>query len=205
MAHTPGTAVIPGGESSDGSRRSRNDRPDRTERHDRPERYDRPDRHDRFSRDRGRNGSRIVLDEISKRIIEQLQQDGRRSYAAIGKVVGLSEAAVRQRVQRLVDGGVMQIVAVTDPMTLGFHRQTMIGIKCEGDLERVADHLAGMDEIDYVVITSGSFDLLVEVVCEDDDQLLEILSRVRMAPTVTSTETFVYLKLRKQTYSWGTR
>jgi Lrp/AsnC family transcriptional regulator for asnA, asnC and gidA len=205
MAHTPGTAVIPGGESSDGSRRSRSDRPDRTERHDRPERYDRPDRHDRFSRDRGRNGSRIVLDEISKRIIEQLQQDGRRSYAAIGKVVGLSEAAVRQRVQRLVDGGVMQIVAVTDPMTLGFHRQTMIGIKCEGDLERVADHLAGMDEIDYVVITSGSFDLLVEVVCEDDDQLLEILSRVRMAPTVTSTETFVYLKLRKQTYSWGTR
>ena len=102
------------------------------------------------------------------------------SYAAIGKAVGLSEAAVRQRVQRLTDAGVMQIVAVTDPMMLGFHRQTMIGIKCEGDLERVADHLAGMDEIDYVVITSGSFDLLVEVVCEDDDQLLEILSRVRM-------------------------
>ena len=192
MAHTPGTAIIPGGETSDGSRRSRSERPDR------------PERFDRANRDRGR-GPRIVLDEISKRIIEQLQQDGRRSYAAIGKVVGLSEAAVRQRVQRLVDAGVMQIVAVTDPMTLGFHRQTMIGIKCEGDLERVADHLAGMDEIDYVVITSGSFDLLVEVVCEDDDQLLEILSRVRMAPTVTSTETFVYLKLRKQTYSWGTR
>jgi Lrp/AsnC family transcriptional regulator for asnA, asnC and gidA len=192
MAHTPGTAIIPGGETSDGSRRSRSERPERL------------DRFDRTSRDRGR-GSRIVLDEISKRIIEQLQQDGRRSYAAIGKAVGLSEAAVRQRVQRLTDAGVMQIVAVTDPMMLGFHRQTMIGIKCEGDLERVADHLAGMDEIDYVVITSGSFDLLVEVVCEDDDQLLEILSRVRMAPTVTSTETFVYLKLRKQTYSWGTR
>lgn len=149
--------------------------------------------------------TRIVLDETSKRIVEQLQQDGRRSYAAIGKAIGLSEAAVRQRVQRLIDAGVMQIVAVTDPMTLGFHRQTMIGIKCEGDLERVADHLAGMDEIDYVVITSGSFDLLVEVVCEDDDHLLEILSQVRMVPTVTSTETFVYLKLRKQTYSWGTR
>jgi Lrp/AsnC family transcriptional regulator, regulator for asnA, asnC and gidA len=202
MAHTPGTAIIPGGETSDGSRRGRGDRP---ERHDRPDRYDRFDRFDRPTRDRGRGGSRIVLDEISKRIIEQLQQDGRRSYAAIGKAVGLSEAAVRQRVQRLTDNGVMQIVAVTDPMMLGFHRQTMIGIKCAGDLERVADHLAGMDEIDYVVITSGSFDLLVEVVCEDDDQLLEILSRVRMAPTVTSTETFVYLKLRKQTYSWGTR
>jgi Lrp/AsnC family transcriptional regulator for asnA, asnC and gidA len=99
----------------------------------------------------------------------------------------------------------MQIVAVTDPLTLGFRRQTMIGVKCSGDLERVADHLAGMHEIDYVVITSGSFDLLVEVVCEDDDHLLEILSRVRAVPGVTSTETFVYLKLRKQTYGWGTR
>ena len=147
----------------------------------------------------------IVLDRLSKQIIEQLQQDGRRSYAAIGKAVGLSEAAVRQRVQRLIDVGAMQIVAVTDPMTLGFPRQTMIGIRCNGDLERVAGHLTGLDEIDYVVITAGSFDLLIEVVCENDDQLLEILGRVRSIPSVTSTETFVYLKLCKQTYSWGTR
>jgi Lrp/AsnC family transcriptional regulator for asnA, asnC and gidA len=88
---------------------------------------------------------------------------------------------------------------------LGFSRQTMIGIKCGGDLEQVADHLAAMDEIDYVVITSGSFDLLAEAVCEDDSHLLEILSRVRGVASVTSTETFVYLKLRKQTYGWGTR
>jgi Lrp/AsnC family transcriptional regulator, regulator for asnA, asnC and gidA len=146
-----------------------------------------------------------VLDDISKQIIEQLQEDGRRSYAAIGKAVGLSEAAVRQRVQRLQDGGVMQIVAVTDPLTLGFHRQAMIAIKTDGDLEKVADQLAEMDEIDYVVISAGSFDVLAEVVCEDDDHLLEILSRVRAVQYVTSTETFVYLKLRKQTYSWGTR
>jgi len=149
--------------------------------------------------------SRVILDDVSKRIIEQLQSDGRRYYAAIGKAVGLSEAAARQRVQRLVDTGVMQIVAVTDPLTLGFRRQTMIGIRCVGDLERVADLLADMAEIDYIVITAGSFDLLAEVVCEDDDQLLEIISRVRTIPSVTTTETFVYLKLRKQTYSWGTR
>ena len=147
----------------------------------------------------------IFLDNISKEIIEQLQQDGRRSYAAIGHAVGLSEAAVRQRVQRLLDAGAMQIVAVTDPMTLGFRRQTMIGVRCSGELEQVADQLAGMPEIDYVVITAGSFDLLIEAVCEDDDQLLEILGRVRAIPCVTATETFVYLKLRKQTYSWGTR
>jgi Lrp/AsnC family transcriptional regulator, regulator for asnA, asnC and gidA len=148
---------------------------------------------------------RVVLDGLSKRIIEQLQQDGRRSYARIGQAVGLSEAAVRQRVQRLIDVGAMQIVAVTDPLTLGFLRQTMVGVRCGGDLERVAEHLADMEEIDYVVITAGSFDLLVEVVCENDDQLLEILGRVRSIPSVTATETFVYLKLCKQTYSWGTR
>jgi Lrp/AsnC family transcriptional regulator, regulator for asnA, asnC and gidA len=175
MAHAPGTVQVP-----DGRRR-------------------------RPSGNNGATASAIVLDSIAKQIIEQLQQDGRRSYAAIGKAVGLSEAAVRQRVQRLLESGVMQIVAVTDPLTLGFRRQTMIGIRCEGDLERVAEHLAVLDEIDYVVITAGSFDILIEVVCEDDDHLLEILSRVRSVPSVTSTETFVYLKLRKQTYSWGTR
>jgi Lrp/AsnC family transcriptional regulator for asnA, asnC and gidA len=162
------------------------------------------------ARSRGQAGrrepdSKIVLDSLSKQIIEQLQQDGRRSYAAIGKAVGLSEAAVRQRVQRLIDVGAMQIVAVTDPLSLGFPRQAMVGIRCGGDLERVADHLAGMEEIDYVLITAGSFDLLIELVCEDDDQLLEILGRVRSIPSVTQTETFVYLKLCKQTCSWGTR
>jgi Lrp/AsnC family transcriptional regulator for asnA, asnC and gidA len=146
------------------------------------------------------------LDETSKRIIEQLQEDGRRPYAAIGKAVGLSEAAVRQRVQRLLDSGVMQIVAVTDPLQVGFARQAMIGIRVEGDMNVVADRLADFAEVDYVVVTAGSFDLLVEVVCEDDDHLLELLSqRIRILPGVRSTETFVYLKLRKQFYNWGTR
>jgi len=154
---------------------------------------------------RGGLAATPALDEISKRIIEQLQADGRQSYAAIGKAIGLSEAAVRQRVQRLHEAGVMQIVAVTDPLKLGFRRQAMIGLRCDGDLEKLADQLAAMDEIDYVVLTAGSFDLLLEVVCEDDDHLLEILSKVRGVPSVTSTETFVYLKLRKQTYTWGTR
>jgi Lrp/AsnC family transcriptional regulator, regulator for asnA, asnC and gidA len=152
-----------------------------------------------------RGASPVVLDEISKQIIEQLQQDGRQSYAAIGKAVGLSEAAIRQRVQRLQEAGILQIVAVTDPLTLGFSRQAMIGVQCEGDLLKAADSLAAIKEIDYVVVTAGSFDLLCEVVCEDDDHLLEVLSEVRNVPSVTSTETFVYLKLRKQTYSWGTR
>ncbi|NGZ99518.1 Lrp/AsnC family transcriptional regulator [Nocardioides sp. W3-2-3] len=135
-----------------------------------------------------------------------MQEDGRRSYAAIGKAVGLSEAAVRQRVQRLVDGGVMQVVAVTDPVEMGFARQAMIGIRATGELEPIADALAAIDEVDYVVITAGSFDVLAEVVCESDDHLLEIISRgIRSIPGVISTETLVYLRLRKQTYSWGVR
>jgi len=146
---------------------------------------------------------RAVLDDVSRQIIEQLQQDGRRSYAAVGKAVGLSEPAVRQRVQRLIETGAMQIVAVTDPLSVGFRRQVMIGVRAAGDLQRIAGQLSGMDAIAYVVITAGSFDLLIEVVCADDDELLEILGRVRSLPGVTATETFVYLKLCKQTYQWG--
>ncbi|MFC4855313.1 Lrp/AsnC family transcriptional regulator [Actinophytocola glycyrrhizae] len=144
------------------------------------------------------------MDDVSKAIIEQLQEDGRRPYATIGRAVGLSEAAVRQRVQRLLDAGVMQIVAVTDPLQLGFPRQAMVGVRTTGDLEQTADLLAEIPEVDYVVITAGSFDLLAEVVAKGDDHLLEILKQIRAVPGVLTTEAFMYLKLRKQTYSWGT-
>jgi Lrp/AsnC family transcriptional regulator for asnA, asnC and gidA len=148
----------------------------------------------------------VLLDDTAKAIIRELQLDGRKSYAAIGKAVGLSEAAVRQRVQRLTEAGIMQVVAVTDPMEMGFARQAMIGITVEGALEPIADELAAMDEIEYVVITAGSFDLLAEVLCESDEQLLKVLSeQVRAIKGVKGTETFVYLKLVKQTYSWGVR
>ena len=151
-------------------------------------------------------GPHTTLDETSKRIIEQLQADGRRPYAAIGKAVGLSEAAVRQRVQRLLEAGVMQIVAVTDPVQVGFSRQALVGLRVDGDVTTVAEQVAALREVDYVVVTAGSFDLLVEVVCEDDEHLLDLVSRrLRALPGVRSTETFVYLKLRKQRYDWGTR
>ena len=146
------------------------------------------------------------LDDTSKAIIEQLQVDGRRSYAEIGKAVGLSEAAVRQRVQKLTDSGVMQIVAVTDPLQLGFYRQAMIGLKVSGDTRVVADALAAIPAVDYVVLTAGTFDIMAEVVCESDDDLISLLnSQIRHLEGVISTETFVYLKLHKQLYNWGTR
>jgi Lrp/AsnC family transcriptional regulator for asnA, asnC and gidA len=133
---------------------------------------------------RGASAKPLQLDAVSKAIIEQLQEDGRRSYAEIGKAVGLSEAAVRQRVQKLTESGVMQVVAVTDPMQLGFYRQAMIGLKVTGDTTAV----------------------LAEVVCENDDDLIELLNkRIRAIDGVLSTETFVYLRLHKQFYNWGTR
>lgn len=153
-----------------------------------------------------RPSSNVALDDAAKQIIEQLQEDGRRPYAAIGKAVGLSEAAVRQRVQRLQEAGVIQIVAVTDPIQVGFDRQAMIGVRTDHEVLKVADRLADLPEVDYVVVTAGSFDLLVEVVCEDDAHLLEVVSeRIRAIEGVRDTETFVYLRLHKQHYNWGTR
>jgi Lrp/AsnC family transcriptional regulator for asnA, asnC and gidA len=182
MAHTPATPAIPGGLSVEPVPATRN------------------------GRSPGRASAGIVLDHLSKQIIEQLQEDGRRSYASIGKAVGLSEAAVRQRVQRLIDTGVMQVVAVTDPLELGFARQAMIGIRCTGDTTKVAEKLAAIESVDYVVLTAGSFDAIVEVVCEDDDDLLDLLNtKIRALPGVISTETLVYLRLVKQQYNWGTR
>ena len=145
------------------------------------------------------------VDEASKAIIEQLQEDGRRSYAAIGKAVGLSEAAVRQRVQKLTEAGTVQIVAVTDPLQLGFARQAMLGIKTTGDAVETADRVAELDQVDYCVVTAGSFDIFAEVVCENDADLMGLVNRIRSIPGVSTTETFMYLSLRKQAYNWGTR
>ena len=146
------------------------------------------------------------LDRRSKLIIEQLQEDGRRSYAAIARAVGLSEAATRQRVQKLLDERVIQIVAFTDAAAIGFHRMALLGIKVEGELRSVADNLVGLPEAEYVVFTAGQFDLLVELLCEDDEHLLHTIDEsVRTIPGVRSTEAFVYLKVAKETYQWGTR
>ena len=147
-----------------------------------------------------------LLDAANRSIIESLQQDGRRAYSQIASDIGLSEAAVRRRIQQLRTSGVIQIVAVTDPLQLGFTRQAMIGLTVEGDVRAVAAKIVPLPEVEYVVMCAGSFDLLVEVVCEDDERLLHILNdSIRSIPGVRSTETFMYLKLAKQTYTWGTR
>jgi Lrp/AsnC family transcriptional regulator for asnA, asnC and gidA len=147
-----------------------------------------------------------LLDDVSKAIVEALQQDGRRTYGSIAQAVGLSEAAVRQRVQKMRDAGIIQIVAVTNPLQVGFRCQAMVGIRADGDARLLAERLSAIDDIDYVVLCTGSFDILVELVCEDEAALLDLLNeRIRTLEGVRDTETFMYLKLTKQTYSWGTR
>ncbi len=144
------------------------------------------------------------LDKVDRAIIEHLQTDGRAPYTKLSSAVGLSEAAVRQRVQRLLETGVMQVVAVTDPLQLGYRRMAMIGVRAEGDLTALAEKISAVAEVSYVVVTAGSFDLLVEAVVEDDERLLDLVNdRLRALPGVRTTETFIYMRIQKQTYAWG--
>lgn len=150
--------------------------------------------------------SEVHLDEVDKAIVRELQVDGRLPYAQLGPKVGLSQAAVRQRVQRLISSGVMQVVAVTNPLALGFDVQALLGINADGDLRELARMVAKLDEVDYVVICAGGFDLIAEVVCEDPEHLLHLVNDViRAMSGVRNAQAFTYLHLEKQSYSWGTR
>ena len=145
------------------------------------------------------------LDLLGKAILHQLQEDGRRSYTAIAAAVGLSEAAVRNRVRALLDSGALQIVAVTDPSILGFGVMASIGVMADGDSRTVADALSAIAEVDYCVLTSGRYDLQIEVVCRDNEHLLTVLNdQIRTVDGVRDTETSICLRVHKQTYTYGT-
>ena len=154
-----------------------------------------------------RRPHRNPIDPLSKSIIEMLQVDGRRPYDSIAEELGVSEETVSQRVKQLTEAGVIQITAVSDPLQLGFARQAMLGLKVESSLvKQVAQQLAAITSVVYVVITAGDFDVIVEVVGESDAHLLELVTAaVRPIPGVLSIHTFLYLELEKQTYTWGVR
>jgi Lrp/AsnC family transcriptional regulator for asnA, asnC and gidA len=142
-----------------------------------------------------------TIDETDQRIIETLQQDGRRPFTRIAVDLGISEASVRQRVANLVNTQVMQIVAITNPIKLGFSVAGMIGIRVSGDrLLEVAREVGTFDEIIYLIICTGSFDLLAEVVCRDNDHLLSFLTeKLYKVQGVQQAETFMYLRVCKET------
>ena len=147
----------------------------------------------------------FALDDVDKAIIRELQVDGRMAYAQLSPKVGLSQAAVRQRVNRLLERGVFQIVAVSDPLSLGLTTQAMVGITVTGDGRGVAATVAAMGESEYVLITTGRYDVLAELLCTDNDALLELVNdRIRVIDGVAATEVFSILKMEKLTFSWGT-
>jgi Lrp/AsnC family transcriptional regulator, regulator for asnA, asnC and gidA len=144
------------------------------------------------------------VDELDRQIIEALQRSGRESFRAIASRVGVSEATVRARYGRLTAEGILQVVGVTNPLGLGFE-QALVGVKTSGPPSAVADAIARWPEADYVVVTAGQFDVVVEVVASDRAGLLELTNRMRALDGVVSTETFFYLEMWKQLYDWGTR
>jgi Lrp/AsnC family transcriptional regulator for asnA, asnC and gidA len=145
------------------------------------------------------------LDDIDRAIIELLQNDGRMPYTRVAAEVGLTEGAIRQRVQRLTDAGVMQIVAVTDPLSIGVRRVALVGARLTADVETAAAALAAMPEVEYLVATAGRYDVMFEVIVDDDVALMTLLSQLRARPDVAEAESFVCLKLFKQTFGWGAR
>ena len=145
------------------------------------------------------------VDPVDRRIVAALQRDGRRPFTAIARDLGISEAAVRQRVARLQTAGVMQVVAVADPMTLGFKTMAMVAISVDGPARtQAAEAVRRLPEVSYLVLTAGSFDMLAEVVCEDNDHLLRLLSEdLARIDGVRETQTFMYLRLLKEAYTWS--
>jgi Lrp/AsnC family transcriptional regulator for asnA, asnC and gidA len=153
------------------------------------------------------NGRRPVLDDLDKAIIKCLQLDGRRPYAQIGRELEVPEATVRQRAERLISRGVVQIVGVTDPLAMGFQQPALIGLKVEpGRLDEIAHQIGALEEVTYLVVTAGRFDLVCEVVCADNDHLLRVLTEQLAAiDGIRSTETLVELRFVKESYQWGAR
>ena len=162
-------------------------------------------RPERRERRRGPVSAAPHLDGIDQRLIEALQKNGREPFRRIAADVGVSEATIRARYQRLCDDNILQVTGVTNPLGLGFDAIAMVGIRTAGPPEPVADTIAQWDEADYVVITAGQFDVLVELLCADRRQLLDLTNRIRGLEGVASTESFLYLELWKQLYDWGAR
>ena len=159
----------------------------------------------RSDQDRGAVGPPRPIDHVDQSIIEALQKNGRESFRRIAAGIGVSEATVRARYGRLCEDDILQVTGVTNPLGLGFDAMAMVGIRAAGAPEPIADEISGWEEAGYVVVTAGQYDILVELVCADRRQLLDLTSRIRSLDGVVSTESFLYLAMWKQLYDWGAR
>ncbi len=149
---------------------------------------------------------RPALDDLDRRLMEVLQVDGRRPFTEIATTFAVPESTIRARYKALVDRGALKVIAVADPLKVGYPLMAMIGVRCTpAALLSTATALEALPEVSYCVVVAGAYDLLIEVVCEDNDALLAFLTeRLRSIDGVLETETFVYLRILKQNYEWGT-
>lgn len=142
-------------------------------------------------------------DDLDRRIIEALQENGRTPFLKLAESLGVSEGTIRSRYRRLCNADMLQVVGVTNPLRLGFDSSALVGIKVAGSPIAIAEAIAGWEEASYVVVTAGQFDVVVELICTDRLHLMDVVSRIRELDEVVSSETFVYLALVKQLYDWG--
>lgn len=144
------------------------------------------------------------MDKIDRAIIKALKEDGRTPFSRIAEQLNVSPGMVRQRMQRLNERGILQVVAVTNPLKVGFHTMALIGVKADGHrLQEIARQIAAFDEVIYLTICSAAYNLLVEVLCLDNSHLLAFLTeKLYSVEGVRDTETFIYLDIVKEIYAW---
>jgi len=146
-----------------------------------------------------------MLDEIDAQIIELLQFDGRMPFTAIGEEIGIAEASVRRRVNKLTENGKLQIVGIVEPQELGWNEAGMIGISVQPDMiSSVADAIAELEEVSYLFQAAGEFDLFAEVYCKDKNHFVSFLNeKLQKINGGERTRSFIILKMHKLSYRWG--
>jgi Lrp/AsnC family transcriptional regulator for asnA, asnC and gidA len=147
--------------------------------------------------------NKVSTDEVDLQIIEILNGDGRASFAQIANTIGVSPGMIRQRYNRLVEEGVVQVVAITNSMRMGLTTMAQIGVKVDvSRMQEIADQIAEFEEVIYLVLLTGSYDLFVEVVCRDKEHLLDFLThKLHSVEGVKEAETFIYLQIAKEVYT----
>ena len=144
----------------------------------------------------------VNLDETDLKIIEALRKDGRVAFAQIAEQLSVSPGMIRQRYNRLVEQGYLKVVAITNPLRMGFTSMAMIGIRVDGSkLLTVAEKVSKLDEVIYMIISSGRFDIFAEVVCRNHEDLLRFITeKLSVIDGVRESESFMHLKIIKEVY-----
>lgn len=146
--------------------------------------------------------TRYRLDDVDRGIIDALKEDGRMSFAEVARRLDVSAGMVRQRYLDLAEKGILQVVAVTNPTLMGYNTMALVGVRVDGNrLREISRQMAAFEEVVYLVLCTGTFDILVEVACRDNAHLLQFLTEhLRAIEGVVHTETIIYLEIVKETY-----